>query len=50
MDNVQATGEPAVVTKREKPVVKVVSAESEKNGPFGFMNGNSRSSEMSRLR
>jgi prevent-host-death family protein len=37
MDEVQATGEPVIVTKRGKPVVKVVPAEPEKNNVFGFM-------------
>jgi prevent-host-death family protein len=39
MNEVQATGEPVIVTKRGKPVVKVVPAESKKNGLFGFMAG-----------
>lgn len=39
MDRVQATGEPVVVTKRGKPVVKVVPAEPEKDDLFGFMEG-----------
>lgn len=39
MKKVQATGEPVIVTKRGTPVVKVVPAESEKNGIFGFMTG-----------
>jgi prevent-host-death family protein len=39
MDDVQATGEPVIVTKRGKPVVKVVPVESEKDDIFGFMNG-----------
>ena len=39
MNDVQATGEPVIVTKRGKPVVKVVPAESEKNTIFGFMTG-----------
>jgi antitoxin (DNA-binding transcriptional repressor) of toxin-antitoxin stability system len=39
MDDVLATGEPVIVTKRGKPVVKVVPAESEKSGLFGFMAG-----------
>ncbi len=39
MDDVQATGEPVVVTKRGKPVVKVVPAEPEKNDILGFMAG-----------
>ena len=30
MDRVQATGEPVIVTKRGKPVVKVIPAEQEK--------------------
>jgi prevent-host-death family protein len=39
MDDVQATGEPVVVTKRGKPVVKVVPAEMENSDLFGFMAG-----------
>ena len=39
MDRVQATGEPVIVTKRGKPVVKVVPAEQEKDDLFGFMKG-----------
>ena len=39
MNRVQATGEPVIVTKRGKPVVKVIPAESEKNDLFGFMVG-----------
>jgi antitoxin (DNA-binding transcriptional repressor) of toxin-antitoxin stability system len=39
MDDVQATGEPVVVTKRGKPVVKVVPAVAEKSDLFGFMAG-----------
>jgi prevent-host-death family protein len=38
MDDVQATGEPVIITKRGKPVVKVVPVESE-NDLFGFMAG-----------
>ncbi|HEY6267293.1 MAG TPA: type II toxin-antitoxin system Phd/YefM family antitoxin [Candidatus Acidoferrum sp.] len=37
MNRVQKTGEPVVVTKRGKPVVKVVPAEREKDDLFGFM-------------
>jgi prevent-host-death family protein len=37
MNQVQATGEPVLVTKRGKPVVKVVPAKSEKDDLFGFM-------------
>ena len=37
MDDIQATGEPVVVTKRGKPVVKVIPFETEKNDIFGFM-------------
>jgi prevent-host-death family protein len=37
MDDVQATGEPVVVTKRGKPVVKVIPVKSEKDDIFGFM-------------
>lgn len=39
MDDIQATGEPVIVTKRGKPVVKVIPAESEKDDIFGFMAG-----------
>jgi prevent-host-death family protein len=39
MDEVQATGEPVIVTKRGKPVVKVVPVESETDDIFGFMAG-----------
>jgi len=35
MKQVQATGEPVVVTKRGVPVVKVVPAEAENNDIFG---------------
>jgi prevent-host-death family protein len=37
MDDVQATGEPVIVTKRGKPVVKVVPMKQEKDDIFGFM-------------
>jgi prevent-host-death family protein len=39
MKDVQATGEPVLVTKRGIPVVKVVPVESEKSNLFGFMAG-----------
>jgi prevent-host-death family protein len=39
MDDVQATGEPVIVTKRGKPVVKVVPMEPENSDIFGFMAG-----------
>jgi len=40
MDDVQATGEPVVVTKRGKPVVKVIRAVTNKKDEiFGFMAG-----------
>ncbi len=39
MNDVQATGEPIIVTKRGTPVVKVVPAEPRKNNLFGFMAG-----------
>jgi prevent-host-death family protein len=37
MDDVQATGEPVIVTKRGKPVVKVVPIRLEKDDIFGSM-------------
>jgi prevent-host-death family protein len=39
MNEIQATGEPVIVTKRGKPVVKIVPAETEKDSIFGFMAG-----------
>jgi prevent-host-death family protein len=39
MNDVQTTGEPVIVTKRGKPVVKVIPAELEKDDLFGFMAG-----------
>jgi len=42
MADVQATGEPVIVTKRGKPVVKVVPVASEENDLFGFMAGEFR--------
>jgi prevent-host-death family protein len=49
MNEIQATGEPVIVTKRGKPVVKVVPVESEKDDIFGFMAGKVKSSETSSL-
>lgn len=37
MDDVQATGEPVIVTKRGKPVVKVIPVKPEKGDIFGSM-------------
>jgi prevent-host-death family protein len=37
MDDIQATGEPVIVTKRGKPVVKIVPIRPEKDDIFGFM-------------
>lgn len=37
MDDVQATREPVIVTKRGKPVVKVIPMIAEKDDIFGFM-------------
>jgi len=39
MKQVQATGEPVVVTKRGAPLVKIVPVEAENNDLFGFMAG-----------
>jgi len=39
MKDIQATGEPVVVTKRGTPVVKVVPVVPEKSDLFGFMAG-----------
>jgi prevent-host-death family protein len=37
MDDIQSTGEPVIVTKRGKPVVKVVPVKPENDDIFGFM-------------
>lgn len=37
MDDIQATGEPVIVTKRGKPVVKVVPIPPEEDDIFGCM-------------
>jgi prevent-host-death family protein len=37
MDDVQATGEPVIVTKRGRPVVKVIPIKPEKDDIFGSM-------------
>jgi len=39
MDDVQATGEPVVITKRGRPVAKVVPVSASKDDLFGFMAG-----------
>ena len=39
MDEVQATGEPVLVTKHGKPVVKLVPAEARDDSIFGYMIG-----------
>jgi prevent-host-death family protein len=39
MDQVRATGEPVVITKRNAPVVKVIPVDSQEPELFGFMAG-----------
>ena len=39
MNEIQATGEPVIVTKRGKPVVKVVPVKQNKDDILGFMAG-----------
>jgi prevent-host-death family protein len=39
MDDVNATGEPVIITKRGTPVAKVVPVASKKGELFGFMVG-----------
>jgi prevent-host-death family protein len=41
-DEVQATGEPVVVTKNGKPVVKLVPAEIKDENVFGYMAGKAK--------
>jgi prevent-host-death family protein len=42
MDDVQATGEPVIVTKRGKPVVKVIPIKPQNDDIFGFMAGKAK--------
>ncbi len=42
MDQVQASGEPAVITKHGKPVVKLVPAQAKGDDIFGFMKGKAK--------
>jgi prevent-host-death family protein len=42
MNEVQATGEPIVVTKDGKPVVKLVPAEIKDESTFGYMAGRAK--------
>jgi prevent-host-death family protein len=39
MDDVNATGEPVLITKRGMPVAKIVPVSSKKRDLFGFMAG-----------
>jgi prevent-host-death family protein len=39
MDDVNATGEPVLITKRGVPVAKIVPVSSKKRDLFGFMAG-----------
>ena len=39
MDRVQKTGEPVLITKRGKPVAKLVPAPSSPDDIFGYMKG-----------
>jgi len=42
MDEVQATGEPVLVTKHGKPVVKLVPAKTKDDSIFGYMIGKAK--------
>jgi prevent-host-death family protein len=42
MDEVQSTGEPVVITKRGKAVVKVVPIREKPEDIFGYMKGRAR--------
>lgn len=42
MDDVNATGEPVIITKRGTPVAKIVPVASKKQNLFGFMAGQFR--------
>ena len=39
MDRVSKTGEPIVITKHGKPVVKLIPAEKQPDDIFGYMSG-----------
>jgi prevent-host-death family protein len=39
MDDVNATGEPVLITKRGAPVAKIIPVSSKKRDLFGFMAG-----------
>jgi prevent-host-death family protein len=42
VNEVQATGEPVVITKHGKPVVKIVPAEMKDDSIFGYMAGKAK--------
>lgn len=42
MDRVSQTGEPLVITKHGKPVVKLVPAEDQSADMFGYMKGKAK--------
>ena len=42
INEVQATGEPVLVTKHGKPVVKLVPAETKDDSIFGYMAGKAK--------
>ncbi len=42
MDEVQATGEPVLVTKHGKPVVKLIPAKVKDDNIFGYMAGKAK--------
>jgi prevent-host-death family protein len=42
MDRVSKSGEPLVITKHDKPVVKLVPVESNANDIFGYMAGRAK--------
>jgi prevent-host-death family protein len=42
MDEVQATGEPVLVTKHGTPVVKLIPARTKDNSIFGYMKGKAK--------
>ena len=42
MDEVQATCESVIITKRGKPVAKLMPVDTDSNGIFGFLAGKGR--------
>lgn len=49
MDEVESTREPIVITKRGKPVAKLIPIETQKDDIFGFWVGKGRLTELGNI-